>query len=93
MEGEDVIYWGRVTLLKYVLGSVGSCLMSSFVVPSTVLKSLEDFRARLFCGTNIGDMKLHLVSWSQVVSVADRLRLDWKSSRLRCEPRGGAESA
>ena len=39
---------GRLTLLKAVLGSVGSYLMSLFPVPTTVLKSLEALRARFF---------------------------------------------
>ena len=42
---------GRLTLLKSVLGSVGSYLMSLFAVPTTVLKSLEALTARFFwCG-------------------------------------------
>ena len=41
---------GRLTLLKSVLGSVGSYLMLLFAVPTTVLKSFEALRTRFFSG-------------------------------------------
>ena len=62
---------GRLTLLKSVLGSIGSYLMSVFGVPTTVLKSLEALRARFFWGADIGERKIHWVSWSRVLASKD----------------------
>ena len=58
---------GRLTLLKTVLGSHGSYLMSLFAIPTTVLKSLEALRT-LFFGADIGERKINWVSWSRVLA-------------------------
>ena len=39
---------GRLLLIKYVLGSLGNYLMSIFMVPTSVLYTLESLRARFF---------------------------------------------
>ena len=42
--------------------------MSLFPAPVTVLRDLEGFRARFFWGTDVGEKKLHWVSWSRVMA-------------------------
>ncbi|GJZ31550.1 hypothetical protein Tco_0576597 [Tanacetum coccineum] len=42
--------------------------MSLFPVPVTVLRDLEGVQARFFCGADIGEKKLHWVSWSRVMA-------------------------
>ncbi|GKA64157.1 RNA-directed DNA polymerase, eukaryota, reverse transcriptase zinc-binding domain protein [Tanacetum coccineum] len=42
--------------------------MSLFPVPVTVLRDLEGVRAHFFWGADIGEKKLHWVSWSRVMA-------------------------
>nr|GEY34132.1 nucleotide-binding alpha-beta plait domain-containing protein [Tanacetum cinerariifolium] len=50
---------GRLTLLKYVLGSIPVFHMSIFRVPSSVLHVLESIRGNFFNGHEMGSNKQH----------------------------------
>ncbi|GJS06427.1 RNA-directed DNA polymerase, eukaryota, reverse transcriptase zinc-binding domain protein [Tanacetum coccineum] len=68
LEDKDIIEGGRLTLIKSILGNIGSYFMSLFPTPTTVLKDLEGMRARFFWGADVGEKKLHWVSWSRVMA-------------------------
>ena len=52
---------GRLSLIKSVLGSLGSYLMSIFMVPISVLMSLERLHSRFFWGAKLDDRRMHWV--------------------------------
>ncbi|XP_052625816.1 uncharacterized protein LOC128132862 [Lactuca sativa] len=62
---------GRLTLVKSVLGSLGSYLMSAFLAPISVLKVLESLRARFFWGADIDERRMHWVRWDRVLTSRD----------------------
>ena len=59
---------GRLTLIKSVLGSIGTYFMSVFSVPVTVLKNLESLRARFFWGADQGEKRMHWMRWDRVLT-------------------------
>ena len=59
---------GRLTLLKFVVGSLAIYYISIYKVPATVLKLLEYLRARFFWGADLGERKLHWIAWKRVLS-------------------------
>ncbi|GJX82369.1 hypothetical protein Tco_0331850, partial [Tanacetum coccineum] len=63
---------GRVTLIKFVLGSMSIYYMSLFKVPETILKTLERFRANFFWGGNESNRKLAWVKWDNVLASFDK---------------------
>ena len=50
---------GRLTLVKSVLGSLGSYMMFIFLSPISVLASLEALRDRFFWGANLEERRMH----------------------------------
>ncbi|GJT14794.1 RNA-directed DNA polymerase, eukaryota, reverse transcriptase zinc-binding domain protein [Tanacetum coccineum] len=63
---------GRLTLLKYVLGSMLIFHMSIFKVPSSILKSLEYIRSRFFNGQDPKSNKASWVKWNKVLTPKDK---------------------
>nr|GEX31980.1 GDSL esterase/lipase At5g45950 [Tanacetum cinerariifolium] len=59
---------GRLTLLKTVLGSTPSYIMSLFKVPKQVLNSMERMRMNFFNGVQEGERKIAWVKWSKVLA-------------------------
>ena len=55
-------------MVKSVLGSLGSYLMSVFLTPLSVLKALEEMRARFFWGANRDERRMHWVRWYIVIT-------------------------
>lgn len=58
---------GRLTLIKSVLGSLGTYYFSIFKAPMKVLKKLEGFRSNFFWGGSLGEKKIHWVAWDKVL--------------------------
>ena len=56
---KTLYFGGRLTLVKSVLGSLGSYLMSIFLVPMSILTSLEAMRAKFFWGENVDERRMH----------------------------------
>ncbi|GJX74958.1 RNA-directed DNA polymerase, eukaryota [Tanacetum coccineum] len=63
---------GRLTLLKPVLGSMPIFHMSIFMVPSSILKSLESIRSRFFNGQDPKSNKASWVKWNKVLTPKDK---------------------
>ncbi|GJW47301.1 hypothetical protein Tco_0078947 [Tanacetum coccineum] len=63
---------GCLTLIKYVLGSLGNYYLSIFKVPKMVVKSLESLRASFFWGSSEDFKKLAWVKWSNILASLDK---------------------
>ncbi|GJW16615.1 hypothetical protein Tco_0024051 [Tanacetum coccineum] len=63
---------GRLTLIKYVLGSLGNYYLSIFKVLETVVKSLESLCASFFWGSSEDSKKLAWVKWSSILASLDK---------------------
>ncbi|GJT23320.1 hypothetical protein Tco_0893257 [Tanacetum coccineum] len=63
---------GRLTLLKFVLGSISIFHMSIFKVPSSILKSLESIRSQFFNGQDPKSNKASWVKWNKAIYGEDR---------------------
>ncbi|GKB22302.1 RNA-directed DNA polymerase, eukaryota [Tanacetum coccineum] len=63
--------WGRLTLLKSVLGSTPIYSMSLYKVPKSVLHSMEVIRRKFFYGVNGDDTKITWVSWPKVLAAKE----------------------
>nr|GEY19151.1 RNA-directed DNA polymerase, eukaryota, reverse transcriptase zinc-binding domain protein [Tanacetum cinerariifolium] len=63
---------GRLTLLKWVLGSIPIFHMSIYRVPLRVLQQLESIRNRFFNGNDLGSKKATSIKWSNML--ADKVK-------------------
>nr|GEZ91399.1 putative RNA-directed DNA polymerase, eukaryota, reverse transcriptase zinc-binding domain protein [Tanacetum cinerariifolium] len=63
---------GRLTLIKFVLGSLGIYYFSIFKAPEMVIKSLESLRADFFWGSHESSKKLPWVKWSNTLASFDK---------------------
>lgn len=72
---KSLYFGGRLTLIKYVLGSVGSYLMLVFLTLVIVLRSLESSRARFFWGADLDERRIHWVNWNKVMASKEVGRL------------------
>nr|GFA60181.1 RNA-directed DNA polymerase, eukaryota, reverse transcriptase zinc-binding domain protein [Tanacetum cinerariifolium] len=63
---------GRLTLIKFVLGSLGIYYFSIFKAPEMVIKSLESLRANFFWGSHESSKKLSWVKWSNTLASFDK---------------------
>ncbi|GJW98841.1 hypothetical protein Tco_0180649 [Tanacetum coccineum] len=59
---------GRLTLIEFVLGSLGIYYLSIFKVPKMVVKSLESLRVAFFWGGHEDTKKITWVKWSNILS-------------------------
>nr|GEV07030.1 RNA-directed DNA polymerase, eukaryota [Tanacetum cinerariifolium] len=60
--------WGRLTLLKSVLGASPIYNLSIYKAPITVLKEMERIRSNFFKGADNNDRKISWVSWDKVLA-------------------------
>ncbi|GKE90146.1 hypothetical protein Tco_1567621, partial [Tanacetum coccineum] len=65
---KTLLIGGRLTLIKSVLTSIPLYHMSSFKVPSGVLKLLESIRRNLFNGMDGSERKMAWISWNKVLA-------------------------
>ncbi|GJX26521.1 hypothetical protein Tco_0232817 [Tanacetum coccineum] len=63
---------GRLTLIKFVLGSLGNYYFSIFKVLEMVVKSLKTLRASFFWGSSEDSKKLAWVKWSNILASLDK---------------------
>ncbi|XP_071687084.1 uncharacterized protein [Rutidosis leptorrhynchoides] len=59
---------GRSTLVKSVLGSLGTFFMSLFKMPVSFLKNLEAIRASFLWGGSDNVRKIHWVMWDSILN-------------------------
>lgn len=59
---------GRLTILKFVLGSMPIYHMSIFKVPVKVLHIMESIHSRFFNGVDANEKKLVWASWDSVLA-------------------------
>ncbi|XP_071708944.1 uncharacterized protein [Rutidosis leptorrhynchoides] len=59
---------GRLTLVKSVLGSLGTYYLSSFIAPKKVIDKLESLRSNFFWGGNDHSHKMHKIKWRTVLN-------------------------
>ncbi|KAL4591885.1 hypothetical protein LXL04_004859 [Taraxacum kok-saghyz] len=62
---------GRLTLLKYVLGSLGTYYFSLFKMPGIVHQRMETLRAKFFWGIDENERKIHWTKWDLVLNGLD----------------------
>nr|GEZ93570.1 RNA-directed DNA polymerase, eukaryota [Tanacetum cinerariifolium] len=60
--------WGRLTLLKLVLGASPIYNLSIYKALITVLKEMESIRSNFFKGADNNDRKISWVSWDKVLA-------------------------
>ncbi|GJT52207.1 RNA-directed DNA polymerase, eukaryota, reverse transcriptase zinc-binding domain protein, partial [Tanacetum coccineum] len=63
---------GRMTLIKFVLGSPGIYYLSIFKAPESVVNSLESMRAAFFSGSSENTKKLAWVKWLNILALLDK---------------------
>ena len=63
---------GRLTLIKFVLESLGIYHFSIFKVPEMVIRSLESLSAIFFWGGHENTKKLAWVKWSNILASLDK---------------------
>ncbi|GJU81763.1 putative RNA-directed DNA polymerase, eukaryota, reverse transcriptase zinc-binding domain protein [Tanacetum coccineum] len=59
---------GRLTLIKSVLGSLGTYFFSLFKAPGVVIKYLEKLRRNFFWGGDMESNKMAWISWKKICS-------------------------
>ncbi|GJZ60788.1 RNA-directed DNA polymerase, eukaryota, reverse transcriptase zinc-binding domain protein [Tanacetum coccineum] len=67
---------GRLTLIKYVLGSLGIYYLSIFRASESVLNDLERIRSNFFWGGNQDGKKMAWVKWSIILNSYDNIGLN-----------------
>ena len=87
MEVEDLIYRGKATLLKSVLGSLPIYHMSLFKVPAKVLQKMESIRCHFFNSIEHNGKKEIWVKGNEVLAskVKKREVLEFRVSTLLIE--------
>ena len=59
---------GRLTLLKWILGSLGIYFFSLFKAPEKIINKLESYRSKFFWGAKEGENKISWISWSVILN-------------------------
>ncbi|GJX14843.1 hypothetical protein Tco_0206601 [Tanacetum coccineum] len=88
-------YGGRLTLLKSVLGALGTYFFSLFKAPKCVLRYLEKLRQRFFWGDSSKTNKISWIAWKKVCSPKNVVVLGLalcKHRTLPCSLNGGGDS-
>ncbi|GJS28729.1 putative RNA-directed DNA polymerase [Tanacetum coccineum] len=67
-KARNLSYGGRLTLLKSVLGALGTYFFSLFKAPKCVISYLEKLRRNFFWGGSFDSNKMSWVSWKKVCS-------------------------
>ncbi|XP_071689129.1 uncharacterized protein [Rutidosis leptorrhynchoides] len=60
-------FGGRLTLIKSVLGGLGTYFFSIYKVPKGILKHLESLRANFLWGSSNEDRKIHWINWDTIL--------------------------
>ncbi|GJT17712.1 putative RNA-directed DNA polymerase [Tanacetum coccineum] len=61
-------FGGRLTLVKYVVGSLGVYYFSNFKAPKKIIKKLESIRRKFFWGGNSDENKISWIAWDKIIS-------------------------
>ncbi|GJT83625.1 putative RNA-directed DNA polymerase, eukaryota, reverse transcriptase zinc-binding domain protein [Tanacetum coccineum] len=64
----NISYGGRLTLLKSVLGALGTYFFSLFKAPKCVINNLEKLRRNFFWGGSLVCNKMAWIVWNEVCS-------------------------
>ncbi|PWA59872.1 reverse transcriptase domain, Reverse transcriptase zinc-binding domain protein [Artemisia annua] len=67
-KAKTLSYGGRLTLIKSVLGAVGTYFFSLFKAPIHVINYLEKLRRKFFWGGTLESNKMAWIAWSKVCS-------------------------
>lgn len=67
-KAKTLSYGGRLTLLKSVLGALGTYFFSLFKAPKCVLNYLEKLRRNFFWGGSLESNKMSWIAWKKVCS-------------------------
>nr|KAJ0222557.1 hypothetical protein LSAT_V11C200085590 [Lactuca sativa] len=67
-KAKTLLFGGRLTLIKSVLGSLSTYYLSLFKAPQGVMDLLERLRRRFLWGGTNEKRKMHWVDWSKVVA-------------------------
>ena len=59
---------GKLTLLKFVLGSLGIFFLSIFRITVIVCRLFEALRERFFRGIEEGHNRIHWVNWNLILN-------------------------
>nr|GEV44463.1 RNA-directed DNA polymerase, eukaryota, reverse transcriptase zinc-binding domain protein [Tanacetum cinerariifolium] len=70
-KARSLSFGGRLTLLRFVLGALGTYYFSLFKAPKCVISYLEKLRCNFFWGGSVDNNKLAWVAWKQVCSSKD----------------------
>ncbi|GJU58060.1 putative RNA-directed DNA polymerase, eukaryota, reverse transcriptase zinc-binding domain protein [Tanacetum coccineum] len=65
-------FGGRLTILKSVLGALGTYFFSLFKAPTSVINQLEKLRRNFFWGGSLDRNKLAWIAWKKVCSSTNR---------------------
>ncbi|XP_071692041.1 uncharacterized protein [Rutidosis leptorrhynchoides] len=65
-------FGGRLTLIKSVLGALGTYYLSLYKAPKNVLKHLESLRSHFLWGGTKDDRKIHWIKWDDVLKSKDK---------------------
>nr|KAJ0220562.1 hypothetical protein LSAT_V11C200090910 [Lactuca sativa] len=72
MESFHFVLWGRLTLCKAVLSSLGSFYFSIYKAPMKVINSLEQIRMTFVWGGSIETRKMAWIAWDKTLAAKDR---------------------
>ena len=67
-KAKNLSYGGRLTLIKSVLGALGTYFFSLFNAPKSVINHLEKIRRNFFWGGSLDSNKMAWVAWKNVCS-------------------------
>ncbi|GJZ89940.1 putative RNA-directed DNA polymerase [Tanacetum coccineum] len=67
-KARNLSYGGRLTLLKSVLGALGTYFFSLFLAPKRVINYLEKLRRNFFWGVTLDCNKMAWIGWKNVCS-------------------------
>nr|GEZ10415.1 hypothetical protein [Tanacetum cinerariifolium] len=70
-KARSLSFGGRLTLLKFIIGALGTYYFSPFKAPKCVISYLEKLRHNFFLGGSMDNKKLEWVAWKQVYSSKD----------------------
>ncbi|GKB52572.1 putative RNA-directed DNA polymerase [Tanacetum coccineum] len=61
-------YGARLTLIKSVLGSLGTYYFSTYKAPTTIINKLESIRRNFVWGGNSEERKIAWIAWDKVIA-------------------------
>ncbi|GJZ52405.1 putative RNA-directed DNA polymerase, eukaryota, reverse transcriptase zinc-binding domain protein, partial [Tanacetum coccineum] len=67
-KAKSLSFGGRLTLIKFVLGSLGVYYFSTFKAPIGTINKLESIRRKFFWGDNMEENKIAWIAWDKVIA-------------------------